>query len=268
MTQDIYMLIPHLESDQIKINNVRVHKYTILYTSNCIMDIDISGKTFFCDSNKFVFLERGVNLSVRIKKIDMAKKPYFVIRLHEDILFCLKNVMVNIYGLSPEAHERTSESKVLICDEDKSSRELFEEIQKKDFSLNIVPELLYFISKQQSRRKIVESIYISSVTFFSDKIRSAIEKDLSKKWKLNIIADEFNVSEITIRKRLEIENISFNQILLQARMTRAAILILENSYQIAQISNMVGISSTSYFIRLFNKHFGVTPKQFVSYFRG
>ncbi|HGY7112709.1 TPA: AraC family transcriptional regulator, partial [Escherichia coli] len=35
------MLIPHLESDQIKINNVRVHKYTILYTSNCIMDIDI-----------------------------------------------------------------------------------------------------------------------------------------------------------------------------------------------------------------------------------
>ncbi|MBE0719106.1 AraC family transcriptional regulator, partial [Escherichia coli] len=43
---------------------------------------------------------------------------------------------------------------------------------------------------------------------------------------------------------------------------------LENSYQIAQISNMVGISSTSYFIRLFNKHFGVTPKQFVSYFRG
>ncbi len=37
------MLIPHLESDQIKINNVRVHKYTILYTSNCIMDIDISG---------------------------------------------------------------------------------------------------------------------------------------------------------------------------------------------------------------------------------
>ena len=176
--------------------------------------------------------------------------------------------MVNIYGLSPEAHERTSESKVLICDEDKSSRELFEEIQKKDFSLNIVPELLYFISKQQSRRKIVESIYISSVTFFSDKIRSAIEKDLSKKWKLNIIADEFNVSEITIRKRLEIENISFNQILVQARMTRAAILILENSYQIAQISNMVGISSTSYFIRLFNKHFGVTPKQFVSYFRG
>ncbi|HAL9319344.1 TPA: helix-turn-helix transcriptional regulator, partial [Escherichia coli] len=152
--------------------------------------------------------------------------------------------------------------------EDSSSRELFERILKRDYNLNIIPELLYFISRQQDRRKIVESIYISSVTLFSDKIRSVIEKDLSKKWKLNIIADEFNVSEITIRKRLELENISFNQILVQARMTRAAMLILENTYQTAQISNMVGISSASYFIRLFNKHFGVTPKQFVSYFRG
>ncbi|EBV8389602.1 AraC family transcriptional regulator, partial [Salmonella enterica subsp. enterica serovar Kentucky] len=70
------MLIPHLKSDQIKMNNVRVHKYTILYTSNCIMDIDISGKTIFCNHNKFVFLERGVNLSVRIKKIDIMQKPY------------------------------------------------------------------------------------------------------------------------------------------------------------------------------------------------
>ncbi|AIF65159.1 helix-turn-helix transcriptional regulator [Escherichia coli] len=262
------MLIPHLKSDQIKMNNVRVHKYTILYTSNCIMDIDISGKTIFCNHNKFVFLERGVNLSVRIKKIDIMQKPYFVIRLHEDILLCLKNVMINIYGLSLDSHERTSENKVLISNEDSSSRELFERILKRDYNLNIIPELLYFISRQQDRRKIVESIYISSVTLFSDKIRSVIEKDLSKKWKLNIIADEFNVSEITIRKRLELENISFNQILVQARMTRAAMLILENTYQTAQISNMVGISSASYFIRLFNKHFGVTPKQFVSYFRG
>ncbi|WP_126680347.1 helix-turn-helix transcriptional regulator [Escherichia coli] len=262
------MLIPHLKSDQIKMNNVGVHKYTILYTSNCIMDIDISGKTIFCNHNKFVFLERGVNLSVRIKKIDIMQKPYFVIRRHEDILLCLKNVMINIYGLSLDSHERTSENKVLISNEDSSSRELFERILKRDYNLNIIPELLYFISRQQDRRKIVESIYISSVTLFSDKIRSVIEKDLSKKWKLNIIADEFNVSEITIRKRLELENISFNQILVQARMTRAAMLILENTYQTAQISNMVGISSASYFIRLFNKHFGVTPKQFVSYFRG
>lgn len=88
--------------------------------------------------------------------------------------------MVNIYGLSPEAHERTSESKVLICDEDKSSRELFEEIQKKDFSLNIVPELLYFISKQQSRRKIVESIYISSVTFFRIKSEAPLKRIYQK----------------------------------------------------------------------------------------
>lgn len=263
------MLIPHMESEQIiKINNLRIHKYTILYTSNCIVEINVSGKNILCNHNKFIFLERGVNMSVRIKKMDLSQKPYSVIRLHEDILSCLKNVMVNIYGISPETSERDSSSKVLISNEDVLSRQLFEEIQTKDANSNIVPELLYFIARQEKRRKIVESIYISSITFFSDKIRNTIEKDLSKKWKLNIIADEFNVSEITIRKRLELENMSFNQILIQSRMTRAALLILENTYQIAQISSMVGISSTSYFIRLFNKHFGVTPKQFFSYFRG
>ncbi|EGO8103398.1 AraC family transcriptional regulator, partial [Escherichia coli] len=27
------------EKEIIKINNIRIHKYTLLYTSNCIMDI-------------------------------------------------------------------------------------------------------------------------------------------------------------------------------------------------------------------------------------
>ncbi|EEV7095875.1 aggregative adherence transcriptional regulator AggR, partial [Escherichia coli] len=110
-------------------------------------------------------------------------------------------------------------------------------------------------------------IYISAVSFFSDKVRNIIEKDLSKRWTLAIIADEFNVSEITIRKRLESEYITFNQILMQSRMSKAALLLLDNSYQISQISNMIGFSSTSYFIRLFVKHFGITPKQFLTYFK-
>ncbi|MFL4364384.1 helix-turn-helix transcriptional regulator, partial [Escherichia coli] len=109
---------------------------------------------------------------------------------------------------------------------------------------------------------IIESIYISSMSFFSDKVRDIIEKNLSRKWTLAIIADVFNVSEITIRKRLESERANFNQILMQSRMSKAALLLLENSYQVSQVSNMIGISSVSYFIRLFNNHFGVTPKQF------
>ena len=87
--------------------------------------------------------------------------------------------------------------------------------------------MIYLISKIENNRKIIESIYISAVSFFSDKVRNTIEKDLSKRWTLAIIADEFNVSEITIRKRLESERITFNQILMQSRMSKAALLLLE-----------------------------------------
>ncbi len=77
----------------------------------------------------------------------------------------------------------------------------------------------------------------------------------------------FNVSEITIRKRLESENTNFNQILMQLRMSKAALLLLKTHTRYP-ISNMIGISSASYFIRVFNKHYGVTPKQFFTYFKG
>ncbi|HHB0616348.1 TPA: AraC family transcriptional regulator, partial [Escherichia coli] len=37
--------------------------------------------------------------------------------------------------------------------------------------------------------------------------------------------------------------------------------------QVDMIAKKIGISSTSYFIKSFKKHFGVTPKSFLMYFR-
>lgn len=257
------------EKEMIKINNIMIHKYTVLYTSNCIMDIYSEEEKITCFSNRLVFLERGVNISVRIQKQILSEKPYIAFRLNGDILRHLKNALMIIYGMSKiDINDcRNMSRKIIKTEVDKTLLDVLKNINSYDDSV-FISSLIYLISKIENNEKIIESIYISSVNFFSDKVRNIIEKDLSRKWTLAIIADTFNVSEITIRKRLESENTNFNQILMQSRMSKAALLLLENSYQISQISNMIGISSTSYFIRVFNKHYGVTPKQFFTYFKG
>ncbi len=216
-----------------------------------------------------MFLERGVNISVRIQKQNLTEKPYVAFRLNENVLRHLKNTLMIIYGMSNvDANGyRDISKKIAIRDVDKTLLDLLENASNHN-EPSFISTLIYLISRIENNEKIIESIYISSVSFFSDKVRNLIEKDLSRKWTLGIIADAFNASEITIRKRLESENTNFNQILMQLRMSKAALLLLENSYQISQISNMIGISSASYFIRIFNKHYGVTPKQFFTYFKG
>ena len=47
------------------------------------------------------------------------------------------------------------------------------------------------------------------------------------------------------------------------RLQRAAELLIEGNVTIAEAGAMVGINTPSYFSRLFQKQFGVTPKVFV-----
>jgi len=46
------------------------------------------------------------------------------------------------------------------------------------------------------------------------------------------------------------------------RLKRAAVLIQEGRFRIGEICYLVGINSSSYFIKLFQKQFGMTPKEF------
>ncbi|EHV4946432.1 helix-turn-helix transcriptional regulator [Escherichia coli] len=128
-------------------------------------------------------------------------------------------------------------------------------------------KIAYLISKLEARDKLIFSLRVSSAISFGDKIKNLIQDDLSKKWRLNLIADKFNVSEVTIRKRLESENTSFNNLILDLRMNKALQLLHENEKQIHQISKLIGISNPSYFIKMFKDYFGVTPKQYTLYFR-
>lgn len=121
----------------------------------------------------------------------------------------------------------------------------------------------------QARNKIdlFASLCVSASSYFTDRVRKIIESDISKKWRLSHISDSLNISEIAIRKKLEAEEISFNQILIDTRMQKAVRFILEHNYHISKVPELIGMSSVSYFIKIFSNYYGVTPKQFYLYYK-
>ncbi|EJH1737795.1 helix-turn-helix transcriptional regulator, partial [Escherichia coli] len=83
-------------------------------------------------------------------------------------------------------------------------------------------------------------------------------------WKLEHISELMYISNVTLRKRLSAENKKFTQILLETRMNHALELLLTTDKNITTISRQVGYGSVSYFIKLFKKHYGETPKKIIT----
>ena len=136
------------EKEMIKINNIMIHKYTVLYTSNCIMDIYSEEEKITCSSNRLVFLERGVNISVRIQKKILSERPYVAFRLNGDILRHLKNALMIIYGMSKiDINDcRNMSRKIIKTEVDKTLLDVLKNINSYDDSV-FISSLIYLISK-------------------------------------------------------------------------------------------------------------------------
>ena len=66
------------------------------------------------------------------------------------------------------------------------------------------------------------------------------------------------------RKIKEVSDMTPIDFIRLIRLKKAAELIRERGYRANEVCEMVGISSQSYFIKLFQKQFGMTPKEFAS----
>ncbi len=253
----------------IAIESITTNKYLVIYTDNCDLAIQKDNEKLFFPQGSFVFVERGIKFSCKIKKYDTGKTPYKVIRLNKEELVMLKDVFKSThnYYLDEKMIKRKLHNKIIGVEGNQDYIQVFDRIVSvRDRSLKVL-KLAYIISRMGVTQNIINSLIASAATTFTDKVRSVIESNISRKWRLNMIADEFNISEISVRKRLESEGSSFNDLLIEVRMNKAMQLLLENDQQIHQISRIVGIFSPSYFIKIFKNYFGITPKQFVIYFR-
>lgn len=233
--------------------------YILINSNGCHISITNGIKEVTIKNNCFLLIE---------KRRLLTTAPHDFIELNQvDINNVIKIMSPFFYGseLKNQGHTKNkTENHIFLIEKDKLSNELYKAIKlTNNYRLKLY-KLACFLSKGQNPQSIFNALITSTTNLFSDKIRRIIECDTSKKWKLSTIAKEVCLSEISIRKKLSAENTSFYQILLEVRMKKAAMLILKNELQMSKISCMVGMSSVSHFIKVFNLYYGLTPKKFLT----
>lgn len=97
-----------------------------------------------------------------------------------------------------------------------------------------------------------------------DKITHSIEENLTDpNFGVEMLADQVNLSRSSLHRKLkDLIGTSPTDFVRLIRLKKAADLITEGSYRIGEVCYIVGINSPSYFIKIFQKQFGMTPKEF------
>jgi len=111
--------------------------------------------------------------------------------------------------------------------------------------------------------------------YLSDVLITLEEQELSRKIYISLmqmlpsgaptiveLANNMNMSERSLQRKLKEENTGFTEILSNLRMDLATRYLTEQKYQISEISYLLGFSAPSNFVRFFKNQTGYPPSQF------
>ncbi|ELT9951495.1 helix-turn-helix transcriptional regulator [Escherichia coli] len=249
---------------------VRTNKFTMFYTADTdVVVTNLSDNTeTHCGKNSVAIVGRNVRVSFLTKEFygDILKNSVFFD--YAQIIKLKKILNLTHYFNKPSATDfatSLSEVKKIICFEaDERIKEAFEAVIKADNEHDRIMSFMFFCKVSAIEQYAFNLILFSAATTFCNKVIDLIEQNLSKKWTLRIMSEEFNLSEVAIRKKLESEGICFRELLLEIRMKKAMSLLIEGELSVSQISTNIGYRNTSYFISYFKDFFGITPKQLQS----
>lgn len=99
---------------------------------------------------------------------------------------------------------------------------------------------------------------------FMDHIIAVIHENIAdESFGVERLAEILHISRSSLLRKIKVlSGLSPNDFIRLIRLKKAAELILDGKYRIGEICYLVGISSPSYFSKIFLKQFGVTPKDF------
>ncbi|HEI3626809.1 TPA: AraC family transcriptional regulator [Escherichia coli] len=248
----------------VKVRNVNLYHYVIVYTSNCELILFNASEKVFVPHKTIFFMEKNTSFNIEFKRLG-GGVLYQLLELDDNVLLSLRNIFEPLMEIDVSyfSQKRKFADRIFKVKTNDALSNLFENIRN-GFSVDAsrVYELAYLASNCDDFTKVAMSLYSSVAMTYKEKITRQLMSDISKKWKLSDLSEIFHVSEVSIRKRLELEKINFNKLVLDVRMNCAAKLIIRTEQQISVIAHSVGYASVSYFIKIFRDYYGVTPKQF------
>ncbi|WP_089632009.1 AraC family transcriptional regulator [Escherichia coli] len=243
------------------LKKIRFYNCAIIYLRNAQLLVKtIDGGVINILPESICYIEKNTVIDVTLNVLGKGM-PYDIFHIDNNILSCICKVMEPLL-LNPHKVD-SMRSRIFNCTADKTDTEIFKIITEANVPHHrLIYNITYLLSKVDDIESLVCSLSVSTDSTFTEKLKSIIESDLSKSWRLVDLANVLHMSEVSIRKKLEKENNNFNNLILDIRMQHAARLITTTEKHINSISDEVGYVSTSYFIRNFKSYFGITPKQF------
>ena len=99
---------------------------------------------------------------------------------------------------------------------------------------------------------------------FMDRVTRVMEDNLSNPaFNVNRLCEELHMSRSTLYRKMKVVTDSAgNDFIKQYRLNKAAELLSDKTWPVADIAAMVGFNSVSYFSRCFRAQFGVSPKDY------
>ena len=100
---------------------------------------------------------------------------------------------------------------------------------------------------------------------FLDKVTAIIEENLSmEKMDVAFIADKMCMSHSTLYRKIKgLTEMSVNEFVRKIKMKKGMELINEEKYSLAEISDLTGFSSVSYFRQCFKDEYGMAPTEYL-----
>lgn len=100
---------------------------------------------------------------------------------------------------------------------------------------------------------------------FLDKVTAIIEENLSmEKMDVAFIADKMCMSHSTLYRKIKgLTEMSVNEYVRKIKMKKGMELINEGKYSLAEISDLTGFSSVSYFRQCFKDEYGMAPTEYL-----
>ena len=146
---------------------------------------------------------------------------------------------------------------------------------EKPFSFNyLITQISTLLSNRKREREAflkkpflgVQQIGMSkSDEQFMDKIVSLIHENISEPdFSVERLAELTYISRASLLRKIKaLSGLTPSDFIRAIKLKKAAELILTKDYRVAEVGYLIGINSPSYFIKLFQQQFGVTPKEFL-----
>lgn len=105
---------------------------------------------------------------------------------------------------------------------------------------------------------------------FLQKVNEVIESNLTNmQFSVDSLAEKMNMSRSSLHRKIKgVADLTPNDYIRLQRLKKAALLLQEGTYRINEIAIITGFTSSSYFTKCFQQHFGMLPKNFAKGMEG